>query len=380
MVRLILSRIKARGRISFAEFMELALYHPDYGYYRPPRERIGPRGDYYTSAHVHPVFGGLLARQIHQMWEILGRPSPFIIAEMGAGKGLLCSDLLSKCRNRYPDFYAAIKYVLAEVNSDLPERQISLLSSFKSEGKLEWISPDDLLEGKRPFTGCFLSNELVDAFPVHVVQQIGGRLRELFVNLRDGGLQESPGSPSTQALEEYFCLYGSVLEEGQRAEVNLKALDWMEGVNRALSRGFVLTIDYGYEAAELYHPDRKEGTLLCYFRHTTSTDPYQRIGDQDITSHVNFTALMKKGEEIGLKRAGYTEQYKFLIALGLLQELEELEKSAERPSAPGFLKNKLAMRNLLIPGGMGTLFKVLAQSKGIDGVELLGFQDPFAKT
>ncbi len=380
MARLIFSRIKSRGRISFAEFMELALYHPDFGYYRSRRERVGPKGDYYTSAHVHPVFGNLLARQIHQMWEILGRPSPFTIAEMGAGKGLLCSDILSECRNRYPDFYAAIKYVLAEVNSDLRERQMSLLSSFKNEGKLEWISSDDLLEGKRPFPGCFLSNELIDAFPVHLVKQVGGQLQELFVTLQEGGLQESPGSPSTRELREYFSLYGSTLQEGQRAEVNLKALDWMEGVNRALNRGFLLTIDYGYEAGELYHPDRIDGTLLCYFRHTTSANPYQRIGDQDITSHVNFTALMKKGEEIGLKAVGYTEQYKFLIALGLLQELEDLEKSAERPSAPGFLKNKLAMRNLLIPGGMGTLFKVLVQSKGVEGTELLGFRDPFPKT
>ena len=159
--------------------------------------------------------------------------------------------------------------------------------------------------------------------------------------------------------------------------MNLNALEWLEGVSRTLRRGFVLTIDYGYEAAELYHPERREGTLLCYFRHTTSPDPYQRIGLQDITAHVNFTALIKKGESLGLRKAGYTEQYKFLAALGLLQELEDLEKKS-RPSDPVFLKNKLAMRNFLIPEGMGTLFKVLAQYKGIElQSELLGFRDPF---
>lgn len=379
LVKIILERIGARGRIPFAEFMDLALYHPREGYYQSSREKIGPGGDYYTSPHIHPIFGALLSRQLHQMWEILDRPSPFNIIEMGAGKGLLCSDILAYCQKQWPDFYQNLTYLIAEISPALQDKQKFLLSRFGAGGKVEWVLPDALMNGTRPFTGCFLSNELIDAFPVHLVQQSEGRLWEIFVTARDGSFQEILGPPSTPLIEEYFRLYGSTLTEGQRAEVNLKALEWIEGVSRALRRGFVLTIDYGYEAVELYHPERGEGTLLCYFLHTTSSNPYQRIGHQDITAHVNFTALIKKGEVLGLQKVGYTEQYKFLVALGLLQELENLEKASDRYSGPAFLKNKLSMRNFLIPGGMGTLFKVLAQSKGLDEPELLGFQDPFRR-
>jgi SAM-dependent MidA family methyltransferase len=374
---IIRARLGSRGMIPFSEFMDLALYHPHHGYYSSSAERIGPEGDYYTSPHVHPIFGRLISRQLRQMWEILGFPSPFTIVEMGAGKGLLCADILGASRDTWPEFYRALVYMLAEISPVLREKQRSFLSSFEAEGKIEWVRPETLLKGKRPFSGCLLSNELIDAFPVHLVRQENGSLTEIYVAYQDGRFQEVPGPPSSPLIEEYFRLYGTPLEAGQRAEVNLDALEWLEGVSRTLQRGFVLTIDYGYEAAELYHPERREGTLLCYFRHTTSPDPYQRIGLQDITAHVNFTALMKKGESLGLRKAGCTEQYKFLAALGLLQELEDLEKKS-RPSDPVFLKNKLAMRNFLIPGGMGTLFKVLAQYKGIElQSELLGFRDPF---
>ena len=299
LVKIILERIGARGKIPFAEFMDLALYHPRQGYYQSSREKIGPGGDYYTSPHIHPIFGALLSRQLHQMWEILDHPSPFNIIEMGAGKGLLCSDILAYCQKQWPDFYQNLTYLIAEISPALQDKQKFLLSRFGAEGKVEWVLPDALINGTRPFTGCFLSNELIDAFPVHLVQQSEGRLWEIFVTARDGSFQEILGPPSTPLIEEYFRLYGSTLTEGQRAEVNLKALEWIEGVSRALRRGFVLTIDYGYEMVELYHPERGEGTLLCYFLHTTSSNPYQRIGHQDITAHVNFTALIKKGRSPG---------------------------------------------------------------------------------
>ena len=379
LVSIIQDRIRARGKISFAEFMDLALYYPKEGYYASSRERTGPGGDYYTSPHVHPIFGHLLARQFRQMWEILGHPSPFTLVEMGGGKGLLCADILAYCRSQTPDFYRNLVYTLAEINSPAGERQRALLSPFLEEGKVEFIDPEPVLDGGKAFTGCLFSNELIDAFPVHLVQMEEGKIQEIYVACRGPSFIEIPGPPSTPALEEYFSLYGSPLEEGQRAEVNLKALEWVEGVNRALHRGFVLTIDYGYEAYELYHPDRRDGTLLGYFRHTTSCNPYERIGCQDLTAHVNFTALIKKGESLGLEKAGYTEQYRFLASLGLLQDLESLERDSPSTSDPAFLKNKLAMRNLLIPGGMGSLFKVLVQSKGVGDADLLGFQDPFRR-
>ena len=379
LVRALRERIRARGRITFAEFMDLVLYHPGGGYYHSSREKTGPGGDYYTSPHVHPIFGHLIARQVRQMWQILGHPDPFTLVEMGGGRGFLCSDILHYCRAQFDDFYRCLDYVLAEVSGPLIEKQKSLLVPFRRERKVEWLDPERLLNGTQNFVGCLLSNELIDAFPVHLVERTGGKLWEVYVACGEESFQEVLGPPSHPGLEEYFLLYGSPLEEGQRAEVNLKALDWIEKVNQVLQRGFILTIDYGFEAAELYEPARRDGTLLCYFRHNASSNPYERIGVQDITAHVNFTALMKKGETLGLKKAGYAEQYKFLVSLGLLQDLENLERDSPSESDPGFLKNKLAMRNFLIPGGMGTLFKVLCLGKGVGDVTLLGFQDPFRR-
>ncbi len=377
MVRILRDLIRVRGQVTFAEFMDLVLYHPGEGYYHSSREKTGPAGDYYTSPHIHPIFGQLLARQVHQMWEILGHPVPFTLVEMGGGRGLLCSDILHYCRSQFGDFYQSLGYILVEISTPSVDKQRSLLSPFLNERKFEFLDPEDLWNRPQVFIGCLFSNELIDAFPVHLVQQKDGKLWEIYVAWGDGSFQEVLGPPSDPALEEYFSLYGSPLEEGQRTEVNLKALEWVERVSKVLQKGFILTIDYGYEAPELYQPTRRDGTLLCYFRHTTSPNPYERIGYQDITAHVNFTALAKKGEALGLKKVGYAEQYKFLVSLGLLQDLETLERNSTRPSDPGFLKNKLAMRNFLIPGGMGTLFKVLCQSKGIGEVKLLGFQDPF---
>jgi len=369
--------IDQRGKIPFAEFMDLALYHPQHGYYNSPREKIGPEGDYYTSPNIHPIFGHLLARQLYEMWKLLEHPFPFTIAEMGGGKGLLCTDILHYSREHLPEFYENILYLLAEKSPAFKAEQRVLLAAFAESQKIKWVGPERLLSDEEPFTGCLLSNELIDALPVHLVQKEKGQLAEIYVTHQNDALGEITGLPSTPALEEYFHSFGSPLQDGQRAEVNLKALEWLEGVSRCLHRGFVLTIDYGYEAGELYHPDRREGTLLCYFRHTTSSNPYQHIGHQDITAHVNFSALIKKGETLGLQKAGYTEQYKFLAALGLLQDLENFEKTSSRSSGPDFFKNKLAMKSFLVPGGMGTLFKVLAQSKGLGDTILSGFQDPF---
>ncbi|MDH4265535.1 MAG: SAM-dependent methyltransferase [Deltaproteobacteria bacterium] len=379
LVKVILGRIGHRGKIPFVEFMDLVLYHPQHGYYHSPRQKIGPEGDYYTSPNVHPIFGHLIARQLRQMWELLDRPSPFIATEMGAGKGLLCSDILEYCQSHLPDFFKNLLYRLAEQSPSFIKEQKNLLAKFLTAGKVAWIPPHVLLRGEKPFTGCLLSNELVDSFPVHIVYQGREDLQEIFVTHDGKTFQETMGSPSTPLLQEYFRSYACPLEEGQRAEANLKALEWMEGVSQALQRGFIMTIDYGYEAEELYHPARRQGTLLCYFRHTTSTNPYERLGYQDITTHVNFSALRRRGEIFGLRPLGCTEQYKFLAALGLLEDLEKGEKSSLHPSSPEFLRNKLAMKSFLVPGGMGTLFKVFVQSKGLEEVNLLGFRDPFMR-
>ncbi len=373
--QILIARLQSQGRISFADFMGLALYHPVHGYYNSLREIIGPKGDYFTSPGVHPVFGKLLARQLSQMWEILGRPSPFFLLEMGAGKGLLCADILSHSRDFIPDFFENLRYLLGDQSPAMREKQKALLAGFRP--RVEWMDGRDLLDGEEKGAGCILSNELIDSFPVHIVQQSEGKLQEVFVTLQNDAFSEALGDPSSPALAEYLRLYGAPLRDGQRAEINLQALTWLEKANQALERGFILTIDYGFEAEALYAPSRCDGTLLAYFRHGAFSDPYRRLGLQDLTAHVNFTALIRKGEELGLRKIGFADQYKFLLALGLLQEMEDFEKKSDLYPAAEFLKNKLAMKHFLIPGGMGTLFKVLAQGKGVGTPELIGFGDPF---
>jgi SAM-dependent MidA family methyltransferase len=222
--------------------------------------------------------------------------------------------------------------------------------------------------------GCILSNELVDSFPVHVVTLRDGRLREIYVASEDGGFREEFGDLSSNELEGYFEGLGIVLDEGQRAEVNLMALEWMEMVGRILTEGFVITIDYGHEVEILYSPLRGNGTLLCYYRHSWHENPYERIGLQDITSHVDFTSLMRKGEEVGLRSTGLTTQYRFLISLGFLEEAQK-RLGKDQGSLEG-MRDRLAMKTLIFPdGGMGDVFKVLIQHKGIDNPQLDGLRD-----
>lgn len=354
--------------------MDLCLYHPLYGYYRSHGEKIGKRGDYYTNPCVHPMFGGMLAKQIHQMWDLMGRNPDFRIVEFGSGKGLLCHDILCYLRERKPDFFRCVSYQMVETSPFFRREGENLLSGVGLGEKVQWIGPRELERENFRVRGCILSNELIDSFPVHVVTFRGGCLREIYVALQDGGFREELGNLSSNELEGYFERLGIVLDEGQRAEVNLMALEWMEMVGRILTEGFVITIDYGHEAEILYSPLRGNGTLLCYYRHSWYENPYERIGLQDITSHVDFTSLMRKGEEVGLRSTGLTAQYKFLINLGFLEEAQK-GLGEEQDSLEG-IRNRLAMKTLILPdGGMGDVFKVLIQHKGIDNPQIDGLRD-----
>ncbi|MBS3905771.1 MAG: SAM-dependent methyltransferase [Syntrophaceae bacterium] len=368
----VLSRIEEKGAIPFSQFMEWCLYHPQYGYYHSEETKIGKDGDYYTGSCVHPLFGGMVAKQLSQMAEILGRES-FDVVEMGGGRGFLCQDILNWAQRNRPHFYRCLKYHLIEMSSSFLKEQKERLSNFEKEGKVFWMNPETFEEGKNQVTGCFLSNELVDAFPVHQVVFDHGKLKEVYVTRHNGQLKEVMDKPSDPRLLAYFESMGIRLQEGQRAEVNLRALDWMERVGRFLEKGFVLTVDYGYLAEELYAPYRRSGTLLCYYRHQTSQNPYEHPGEQDITSHVNFTDLIKKGEEAGLRFVGLVPQYRFLIALGILQEMDSLGQDLSQLDG---LKMRLSLMHLIEPeAGMGEMFKVLIQRKGIDGPLLEGLKD-----
>jgi SAM-dependent MidA family methyltransferase len=368
----IFSKIKERGPISFSQFMEWCLYHPEYGYYSSKRTKIGKDGDYYTSSCVHPLFGHLIAKQLFQMAEILGGET-FHVIEMGGGRGFLCKDILDWSRKKAPAFYHRLNYHLLETAAPFLEEQGERLSEEMMEGKVFWLNREGLTEGDVQIQGCFLSNELVDAFPVHRIVIDHGKLKEIYVTQHHGKFEEQLGDPSDPRIIDYIRTMEITLEEGQKAEVNLKALDWMEDVGGCLEKGFVLTIDYGFSAKELYAPYRRDGTLLCYHHHRTSEDPYVKLGEQDITAHVNFTSLIQKGEEVGLQLTGLVPQYQFLIGLGLLQEMES--QVWEISEIEG-LRLRLSLKHLIEPEtGMGEIFKVLVQHKGIKKPLLDGLRD-----
>ncbi len=369
------SQIEEKGPVPFSQFMEWCLYHPQYGYYRSGGSTIGKEGDYYTSSCVNPIFGGMVAKQLSQMADILDEEGKerFDIVEMGGGRGFLCKDILDRAKKKLPQFFRRLQYTLLETNPHFLKEQRERLRSYEEEGKVSWMNPEIFEKGEASFTGCILSNELVDAFPVHSVVLANGKLREFYVTQDHGQLREVMGEPSDPRLISYFDSMDIALQEGQRAEINLKALDWIENVERLLKKGFVLTIDYGYLAEELYAPPRRDGTLLCYFRHQTSTNPYERLGEQDITSHVNFTALIKQGEKVGLQLTGLVSQYRFLLALGILQEVEFLNRDASEFDG---LRTRLSLMHLIEPEvGMGEVFKVLIQHKGIEKPILNGLKD-----
>jgi len=368
----ILSRIKEEGAVPFSKFMEWCLYHPQFGYYRTERDKIGREGDYYTSPSVHPLFGHLIAKQLSQMGDILGGKK-FEVVEMGGGRGFLCQDILHWLRDKAPSFYKGLHYTLIETGPYLLAEQRKRLSGEEESGKVSWMSFDTFGEKRPLLKGCFLSNELVDAFPVHRVMQQRGGLKELHVGQRAGQFEERWEKPSDPRIETYFERMGRPLVEGQKAEVNLGALDWIEKVGQCLHQGFVITIDYGYLAEEIYAAYRQEGTFLCYFRHQTSENAFERLGEQDMTSHVNFSGLIRKGEEVGLTVTGFVPQYRFLIGLGILQEMEAQERELAEMEA---LKMRLSVKHLIEPEvGMGESFKVLIQHKGVERPTLDGLRE-----
>ena len=367
------AEIAATGPISFARFMELALYHPQYGYYvrpleDPSRERIGWSGDFYTSSDVHPILGQALAKQAKQLDALLGHPDPFTVVEMGPGKGFLARDFLAACHKAPGDFRDRLHYILIERSASMRRLQTQSLAPWlKRPGQVAWI---DRLEDLPPnsITGLFFSNELVDAFPVHRIAVIEGTPREMYVDWQDGRFLEVY-RPLSDALSAYLRENAICLPNGYRAEINLEATTWMKQVAQVTARGFVMTIDYGHTSDDLYGPDRKAGTFLCYHHQTTTEDAFDRVGEQDMTAHVDFTVLARTGQAEGLEVTGFTNQMNFLIGLGAEQLLESL-----KPESPEFF----AAVHLLRPDGMGRTFKVLIQHKQVPKPELDGLKfQPF---
>ncbi|WP_218079332.1 class I SAM-dependent methyltransferase [Anthocerotibacter panamensis] len=373
---LIAQAIRERGPLTFAAFMDLVLYHPEHGYYATNQANIGAGGDFYTAPHLGADFGELLAEQCVDMWQALEQPPAFTLVEMGAGQGLLSRDLLAYLQKNHPDLWAVLNYVILERSPALILEQQQRLQPFATH--VRWLSWENL----PPVTGCFFSNELVDAFAVHRFVVRGRVLQELYVTLgSDGTLQQMAGELSTPRLSRYFDLVGidpSQFPEDYTSEVNLAALDWLSQVAAHLERGYCLTIDYGYPAHRYYQPTRTTGTLLCYYRHTANSNPYHHIGRQDLTTHVDFTALERHGATVGLMPLGFTQQALFLMALGLGDRLNQLLAQDALSWTEG-LRRHQALHTLIHPTGMGQ-FGVLLQAKGLSASQqthpLKGLQTP----
>jgi SAM-dependent MidA family methyltransferase len=398
----IIERIKKEGPITFEAFMDMALYYPRLGYYSSGKTIIGKTGDFYTSPHLHPIFGAMLARQLMEMWDSMGKPSLFHAVEMGAGAGYLCKDILdylhrpsiehAQSQDKI-DFLKSLKYVIVERDPYFEEKQRELIREFSKDitwirslrnlidkyvisakagiQKKNWIparARNDVTEtSSESITGCIFSNELLDAFPVHLVE-MEDELKEIYIDFHGGEFVEVKGNVSSAELTSYLKEFSINLQTGYRTEINLRIKDWLKEVNAILSQGFILTIDYGHSDREYYSEERTKGTLLCYHRHKTNENPRYNIGEQDITAHVNFSSLKKWGEEHGLKTIGYCPQGTFLIASGIDEVIMELY-----PAAGDYPFEMTKIKGLIFPQGMGETHNVMIQYKGENKPKLRGF-------
>ncbi|HKW31807.1 MAG TPA: SAM-dependent methyltransferase [Candidatus Acidoferrum sp.] len=353
---LLAERIRRHGPIPFADFMRECLYHPVHGYYSKPESQRFV--DYYTSVDVHPIFGRLLARKFAEMWEQLSQPEEFLLVEAGAGVGRLALHVLDFCAAKLQGFYGAVRYVAVERSASRREQAARQLERHAVAGHLR-ISAE--IPMQIPL-GCVFSNELVDALPVHRVVMRERGLQEVLVCCEHREFVDVIEPVSTCAITEYFATQGIALREGQQAEAGLEACDWITEVGRRIGRGFALTIDYGHRAAELFDERHMRGTLLAYKGHRVSEDFYMSPGEQDLTAHVNFTALETWGKRSGLETAEFTSQTAFLLALGQPNEFADLYDSGQTEAAQA--RARLQLKTLIYPEGMGERFQVLVQRKG----------------
>jgi SAM-dependent MidA family methyltransferase len=351
----------AGGRIPFARFMELALYHPTWGYYRSPHRRPGRPGDFLTAPETHPFFGISLARQLAECWDRLGRPAPFVVREYGAGIGGLAWDIIGGLSTETPACHAALEYRLVESN---PHRLEQALATFGEAG-LGDIVRGEAGSDPEPITGVVLANEVADAFGVHRLIWRDGRLREGWVVWIGAGFAEDEDDLSSEAAtvdpEGMLREHRIVLSEGDRIEISPAAAAWFASAARGLRRGYAIVIDYGYPAPELYAAHRLGGTVRAYHEHTVSDNPFSHVGEQDLTAHVDFSALRRAGEREGLDFAGQTNQGAFLASLDMGDLLVAYGKEPD-VALPDYLATQAATLRLIDPGGMGR-FGVLIMAR-----------------
>jgi len=354
---IIRAEIHATGPMRFDRFMEMALYHPGSGYYAKTSgpSPIGRSGDFFTSVSVGPLFGRLLARQFFQMWRLLSNPNPFWIIEQGAHDGQLACDILEWCRAETPKFFEAICYAIVQSSGAASIRQqcapepdlVSCMTWFESLAELAVEQP----------AGVFFSNELVDAFPVRAITHRSGQWLEQHVDIQAGTLRWVNRPIEDAELAQGIDALPLPAIEGYTTEVNLRARRWMEEVGRALNRGYVLTIDYGYPASLYYAPFRSGGTLTAYVKHHGVDDVLAEPGMRDITAHIDFTALEQAGKKAGLTALGFLDQQRFLM--GVAHD----ELSGAGGPLVKIQENLRAWNTLTHPDHLGADFFALLQAK-----------------
>lgn len=351
--------IRLHGKITFARYMDLALYAPGKGYYSGSPSGFSG-SDYVTSPLAHPTFGALLARQIYQIWGIMGRPSRFLIVELGAGNGTLACDILGYLERAAPLFYKSLIYVAVDCTP-------SPFDSGDSHPNLEYLRSYGL--PLRGGTGCVISNEVIDAYPVHRFKVEDGRLTESYVQINaEGKFIENFDEPSTDLILKRLHDLKIPLRDGLNGEINLYIDDWASTVSSCLDSGVVITIDYGDLAEPLYR--RPWGTLQTYYLHTNDGSPFMMVGRQDITAHADFTSLINRGALHDLKYEGLIDQGQFLRNLGWEKFFTDV--SQKGLGHRELLSNQIGMRHLVEPMYLGDL-KVLVQSRNLEiGDQLWG--------
>lgn len=357
------------GALPFHRFMALALYHPEHGYYMGRRSRIGRDGDFVTAPEMTSLFGQLLTLQWIEVWERLGRPGLFQVVEAGAGTGVLAADILATAR-RFPAFHAALTYTIIEISPDFRRRQAETLAAAGAAmDRVFWL---DRVEELGAVEGVIFSNEFLDALPVHWLEMTADGLREIAVMERDGRLETTLIPLTPPLAPDCLTRQGIDLPVGGRAEVGVAAAAWMAAAGRALRRGLLLGIDYGYVASEYNSAALAEGTLVGHWRHQRVDDPLRHPGEMDLTAHVNFSAMAEAGEGSGLERLGYASQAWFLMGLGILERMQAL--IARDPAGEGSERLRQTVLRLTMPQGMGERFKVLALGRGLGDGALGGFR------
>ena len=354
--------IRTSGPISFAHFMRLCLYDPDGGYYARGAHGLGRRGDFFTASDVGTAFGETIARQLREMDLLLGSPDPFRYVEFGAGRGLLARDVLDTFLEAHGDLADRVTATLADESAGMR----AVASELVHEAAV--VAPADVREGG---AGCVVAVELFDALPVHRVRRVRGALREIRVGLEGDALVDVEAEARPDVLR-WAERYGAAPGEGDEAEVSLEVEPCLARLGASIDRGFVVVVDYGDTVPSLYDRGRRRGTLLAYHRHTAGEDFLVRVGEQDLTAHVNLTALQDAAIACGLTPLGTTTQDRFLIANGLLEGLDEGGADARA------VRRRLRAKQLIHPDGMGRAFKFALFAKGFDTPPAVtGLKDPF---